>query len=175
MRAIATHGRTIRVPAHAIRKITRIRRASRAIRHATGREPTTEELATSAHLPVKTVHRLLDAAHIMTVSTETLVGGGRSLRLGDLMADQSSISPSEAASRAEVDEHVRGLLATLTPVQEKVLRMRFGIGGAPEHTLEEIGRQFSVSRERIRRIQVEALSKLRTQPRSSASKSLVEK
>ncbi|RLB55809.1 MAG: hypothetical protein DRI90_19175 [Deltaproteobacteria bacterium] len=172
-RAVAESGRTIRVPSSAIQQISEIRRIARTLQLDIHREPTTEEIAFQAKLPVDRVHGLLLAART-AISIESPVGDNEAVRLGDLIADRDALSPFDGVSHRCLAERIGDLLRTLTPVEEKVLRMRYGIGEKQEHTLEEVGQQLAFSRERVRQIQVAALRKLHDQPRSQPLRSFVE-
>jgi RNA polymerase primary sigma factor len=172
-RAVAESGRTIRVPSSAIQQITEIRQVTRALRIDIHREPTTEEIASRVKLPIDKVHGLLLAART-AISIDTPVGEDEGVRLGDLIADPDAPSPFDGVSNHRLAERIVDLLGTLTPVEEKVLRMRYGIGEKQEHTLEQVGQQLAYSRERVRQIQVAALRKLHDQPRSKPLRSFVE-
>jgi len=172
-RAVAEAGRTIRVPSSAIQQITEIRQITRALQREHHREPTLDEIAARAKLPIDKVHGLMLAART-AVSIETPVGDTDSVRLADLIADKHSLSPFDVASNRRLAERIHDLLGTLTPVEEKVLRMRYGIGEKQEHTLEEVGRRLAFSRERVRQIQVAALRKLLDQSRVKPLRVFVE-
>jgi RNA polymerase primary sigma factor len=172
-RAVAESGRTIRVPSSAIQQITEIRQVTRALRIDIHREPTTEEIASRVKLPIDKVHGLLLAART-AISIDTPVGEDEGVRLGDLIADPDAPSPFDGVSNHRLAERIVDLLGTLTPVEEKVLRMRYGIGEKQEHTLEQVGQQLAYSRERVRQIQVAALRKLHDQPCSKPLRSFVE-
>jgi RNA polymerase primary sigma factor len=158
-RSIADQGRTIRVPVHMIEMINKVTRSTRLLVQELGREPTTEELAEQLEVSQEKVKSVLEVAR-HTVSLETPMGDDEGLRLGDLIEDDSVADPGATVDGRSLAAQVRATLALLTPREEKTLRMRFGIGEATEHTLEEVGQGFNVTRERIRQIQAKALEKL---------------
>jgi RNA polymerase primary sigma factor len=164
-RAVADQGRTIRVPVHMIETISKIMRASRALVQELGREPTTAEIAQRTEIPAEKVRRALDSARV-PVSLDTPVGEGEEARLGDFIEDRGVVRPDHAAMRHVLRDETDALLRTLTPREAKVLRMRFGLDGGREHTLEEVGGHFALTRERIRQIETSALRKLRHPSRS---------
>ena len=172
-RAIADQARTIRIPVHMIETINKLIRTSRYLVQELGREPTPEEIAERMELPLDKVRKVLKIAK-EPISLETPIGEEEDSHLGDFIEDKSVISPSDAVISMNLAEQTRKVLATLTPRDEKVLRMRFGIGMNTDHTLEEVGQQFSVTRERIRQIEAKALRKLRHPSRSKRLKAFVE-
>jgi RNA polymerase primary sigma factor len=157
-RAIADQARTIRIPVHMIETINKLIRTSRALVQEYGREPTSEEIAKRMEIPVAKVRKVLKIAK-EPLSLETPIGEEGDSHLGDFIEDKNAVSPSEAAVSMNLGEQTRKVLATLTPREEKVLRMRFGIGEKSDHTLEEVGQDFQVTRERIRQIEAKALRK----------------
>ncbi len=159
-RAIAEQSRTIRVPVHMSEALGKLVRTSRGLVQEFGREPTNEEIARRMDLPVSKIHRILAVARV-PVSLETPVGEEGDSRLGDLIKDCGAVSPAEAALNVNLKEKTESVLKTLAPREEQVLKMRFGLEDGSEHTLEEVGRRFSVTRERIRQIEAKALQKLR--------------
>jgi RNA polymerase primary sigma factor len=159
-RAIADQARTIRIPVHMIETINKLVRTSRYLVQELGREPTPEEIAEKMELPIEKVRRVLKIAK-EPISLETPIGEEEDSCLGDFIEDKNAISPSNAVISMNLSEQTRKVLATLTPREEKVLRMRFGIGEKSDHTLEEVGQDFEVTRERIRQIEAKALRKLR--------------
>ena len=159
-RAIADQARTIRIPVHMIETINKLIRTSRYLVQEMGREPTPEEVAEKMDLPLEKVRKVLKIAK-EPISLETPIGEEEDSHLGDFIEDKSAVSPSEAVINLSLQEQTRKVLATLTPREEKVLRMRFGIGEKSDHTLEEVGQDFDVTRERIRQIEAKALRKLR--------------
>ncbi|RMG97576.1 MAG: RNA polymerase sigma factor RpoD [Deltaproteobacteria bacterium] len=172
-RAIADQARTIRIPVHMIETINKLIRTTRQLMQELGREPTPEEIADRMDLPTEKVRKVLKIAK-EPISLETPIGEEEDSLLGDFIEDKNSISPSEHVIHRSLEEQTRRVLATLTPREEKVLRMRFGIGEATDHTLEEVGQDFSVTRERIRQIEAKALRKLRHPSRSRRLKSFTE-
>jgi len=172
-RAIADQARTIRIPVHMIETINKLIRTSRYLVQELGREPTPEEIAEKMDLPLDKVRKVLKIAK-EPISLETPIGEEEDSHLGDFIEDKGVISPSEAVISMNLAEQTRKVLATLTPREEKVLRMRFGIGEKSDHTLEEVGQDFEVTRERIRQIEAKALRKLRHPSRSKRLKSFVE-
>ncbi len=172
-RSIADQARTIRIPVHMIETINKLVRTSRYLVQDMGREPTPEELAERMELPVEKVRKVLKIAK-EPVSLETPIGEEEDSQLGDLIEDPGAINPSEAMVTASLEDQTRRVLATLTPREEKVLRMRFGIGEKSDHTLEEVGQDFEVTRERIRQIEAKALRKLRHPTRSKRLKTFTD-
>ena len=172
-RAIADQARTIRIPVHMIETINKLIRTSRSLVQDLGREPTPEEIADKMDLPVEKVRKVLKIGK-EPISLETPIGEEEDSHLGDFIEDKSVISPAEAVISRNLAEQTRKVLATLTPREEKVLRMRFGIGEKSDHTLEEVGQDFDVTRERIRQIEAKALRKLRHPSRSKQLKPFVE-
>ncbi|MDC0247939.1 RNA polymerase sigma factor RpoD [Pelagibacteraceae bacterium] len=173
-RSIADQARTIRIPVHMIETINKIVRTSRQILSEQGREPTPEELAKKLAMPLDRVRKVLKISK-EPVSLETPVGDEEDSSLGDFIEDQNALQPLDASIRSNLGESTTKILATLTPREERVLRMRFGIGMNTDHTLEEVGLQFSVTRERIRQIEAKALRKLKHPSRSKHLKSFLEK
>ena len=173
-RSIADQARTIRIPVHMIETINKLVRTSRQILSERGREPTPEELAKKLAMPLDRVRKVLKISK-EPVSLETPVGDEEDSSLGDFIEDQNALQPLDASIRANLGESTTKILATLTPREERVLRMRFGIGMNTDHTLEEVGLQFSVTRERIRQIEAKALRKLKHPSRSKHLKSFLEK
>ncbi|MFH1077037.1 MAG: RNA polymerase sigma factor RpoD [Pseudomonadota bacterium] len=172
-RAIADQARTIRIPVHMIETINKLIRTSRSLVQELGREPTPEEIADKMEFPVDKVRKVLKIAK-EPISLETPIGEEEDSYLGDFIEDKKLLSPSEAAVGMSLAEQTRKVLATLTPREEKVLRMRFGIGEKADHTLEEVGKDFAVTRERIRQIEAKALRKLRHPTRSAKLKSFAD-
>ncbi len=172
-RAIADQARTIRIPVHMIETINKLIRTSRHLVQELGREPTPEEIANEMALPLEKVRKVLKIAK-EPISLETPIGEEEDSHLGDFIEDKRSPSPLEFAINYDLQDQVRKVLQTLTPREEKVLRRRFGIGEAADHTLEEVGQEFDVTRERIRQIEAKALRKLRHPSRSKRLKSFVE-
>ncbi len=172
-RSIADQARTIRIPVHMIETINKLNRISRQMLQEMGREPTPEELAERMDLPEDKIRKVLKIAK-EPISMETPIGEDDDSNLGDFIEDQSAISPMDSATNASLSEIVREILASLTPREAKVLMMRFGIGMNTDHTLEEVGKQFDVTRERIRQIEAKALRKLRHPSRSERLRSFIE-
>ena len=172
-RAIADQARTIRIPVHMIETINKLIRTSRYLVQELGREPTPEEIAGKMEFPLEKVRKVLKIAK-EPISLETPIGEEEDSHLGDFIEDKKFMSPSEAAINLNLAEQTRKVLATLTPREEKVLRMRFGIGEKSDHTLEEVGKDFTVTRERIRQIEAKALRKLRHPTRSRKLKAFLE-
>jgi RNA polymerase primary sigma factor len=172
-RAIADQARTIRIPVHMIETINKLIRTSRSLVQELGREPTPEEIAEKMELPLDKVRKVLKIAK-EPISLETPIGEEEDSHLGDFIEDKNMISPTDAVINMNLADQTRRVLATLTPRDEKVLRMRFGIGESSDHTLEEVGQDFSVTRERIRQIEAKALRKLRHPSRSKRLKAFVE-
>jgi len=172
-RAIADQARTIRIPVHMIETINKLIRTSRQLVQENGREPSPEEIAERMQLPLDKVRKVLKIAK-EPISLETPIGEEEDSHLGDFIEDKGVVSPLEAVIKANLTEQTSRVLSTLTPREEKVLRMRFGIGEKSDHTLEEVGQDFEVTRERIRQIEAKALRKLRHPSRSKKLKSFVE-
>ena len=172
-RSIADQARTIRIPVHMIETINKLIRTSRLLIQQLGREPTPEEIAVKMELPVDKVRKVLKIAK-EPISLETPIGEEEDSYLGDFIEDKKIINPAEAVMNINLSEQTRKVLATLTPREEKVLRMRFGIGEKSDHTLEEVGQDFFVTRERIRQIEAKALRKLRHPSRAKLLKSFVD-
>ena len=172
-RSIADQARTIRIPVHMIETINKLVRTSRQILHEIGREPTPEELSEKLQMPLDKVRKVLKIAK-EPISLETPVGDEEDSYLGDFIEDKNVLLPVDAAIQANLRETTTKVLAMLTPREERVLRMRFGIGMNTDHTLEEVGQQFSVTRERIRQIEAKALRKLKHPSRSKQLKSFLE-
>jgi RNA polymerase primary sigma factor len=172
-RAIADQARTIRIPVHMIETMNKLIRTSRSLVQDLGREPTTEEIASSMKLPVEKVRKIMKIAK-EPISLETPIGEEEDSHLGDFIEDKKVASPLESAIRKNLHQQVRKVLNTLTDREEKVLRWRFGIGEQTDHTLEEVGQEFDVTRERIRQIEAKALRKLRHPSRSKQLKSFME-
>ena len=172
-RAIADQARTIRIPVHMIETINKLIRTSRQLVQEIGREPSPEEIAERMQLPLEKVRKVLKIAK-EPISLETPIGEEEDSHLGDFIEDKGVVSPLEAVIKANLTEQTARVLSTLTPREEKVLRMRFGIGEKSDHTLEEVGQDFEVTRERIRQIEAKALRKLRHPSRAKKLKSFVE-
>jgi len=172
-RAIADQARTIRIPVHMIETINKLVRTQRMLIQELGREATPEEIADRMDMPVDKVRKVLKIAK-EPISLETPVGEEEDSHLGDFIEDKKVINPAEAIVNLNLAEQTRRVLSTLTPREEKVLRMRFGIGEESDHTLEEVGQDFNVTRERIRQIEAKALRKLRHPSRSNKLKTFVD-
>ena len=172
-RSLADQSRTIRVPVHMIETINKIVRTSRQMLGEIGREPTPEELAAKLHMPLEKVRKTLKIAK-EPLSLETPIGDEGDSHLGDLIEDKSAILPIDAAIQSNLRETTTRVLASLTPREERVVRMRFGLGMNSDHTLEEVGQQFSVTRERIRQIEAKALRKLKHPSRSKMLRSFLD-
>ncbi len=172
-RAIADQARTIRIPVHMIETINKLIRTSRALVQELGREPSSEEIAKRMDIPVSKVRKVLKIAQ-EPISLETPIGEEEDSHLGDFIEDRNVVSPSEAVININLKEQTEALLKTLTPREEKVIKMRFGLGDGSEHTLEEVGQSFAVTRERIRQIEAKALRKLRHPSRSRKLKAFLE-
>jgi RNA polymerase primary sigma factor len=172
-RAIADQARTIRIPVHMIETINKLIRTSRYLVQEIGREPTPEEIAGKMELPIEKVRKVLKIAK-EPISLETPIGEEEDSHLGDFIEDKGVVNPSDAVISGNLADQTRKVLATLTPREEKVLRMRFGIGEKSDHTLEEVGQDFEVTRERIRQIEAKALRKLRHPSRSKRLRAFVE-
>ena len=171
-RSIADQARTIRIPVHMIETINKLNRISRTLVQKNGREPTPEELAEAMDMPEEKIRKVLKIAK-EPISMETPIGDDEDSHLGDFIEDSNVMSPLEAATTRGLSEATNEVLASLTPREERVLRMRFGIDMNTDHTLEEVGRQFDVTRERIRQIEAKALRKLRHPNRSELLKSFL--
>ena len=172
-RSIADQARTIRIPVHMIETINKLVRTSRQMLHDMGREPTPEELAKKMLMPLEKVRKILKIAK-EPVSLETPVGDEDDSQLGDFIEDKNALLPIDATIQSNLRETCTRVLASLTPREERVLRMRFGIGMNTDHTLEEVGQQFSVTRERIRQIEAKALRKLKHPSRSRKLRSFLD-
>ena len=172
-RSIADQARTIRIPVHMIETINKLVRTSRQMLHEIGREPTPEELAEKLSMPLEQVRKVLKIAK-EPISLETPIGDEEDSHLGDFIEDKNAVLPLDAAIQANLRETTTRVLASLTPREERVLRMRFGIGMNTDHTLEEVGQQFSVTRERIRQIEAKALRKLKHPSRSRKLRSFLD-
>jgi RNA polymerase primary sigma factor len=164
-RSLADQARTIRVPVHMIENINKIVRTSRQMLNQVGREPTPEELAKKLHMPLEKVRRTLKIAK-EPLSLETPIGDEGDANLGDLVEDKNAIAPIDAAIQSNLRDTTTRMLASLTAREERVVRMRFGLGMNSDHTLQEVGQQFSLTRERIRQIEAKALRKLKHPSRS---------
>ncbi len=172
-RSIADQARTIRIPVHMIETINKLVRTSRQFLHEHGREPTPEEMAERLSMPLEKVRKVMKIAK-EPISLETPIGDEEDSHLGDFIEDKNAVIPVDAAIQANLKETVTRVLASLTPREERVLRMRFGIGMNTDHTLEEVGQQFSVTRERIRQIEAKALRKLKHPSRSRKMRSFLD-
>ena len=172
-RSIADQARTIRIPVHMIETINKLMRTSRQILHETGHEPAPEELAEKLGMPLEKVRKVLKI-YKEPISLETPIGDEEDSHLGDFLEDKSAVVPVDAAIQANLREQMTSILSTLTPREERVLRMRFGIGMNQDHTLEEVGQQFMVTRERIRQIEAKALRKLKHPNRARKLRSFLE-
>ncbi len=172
-RAIADQARTIRIPVHMIETINKLIRTSRALVQELGREPTSEEIAKRMDIPVSKVRKVLKIAQ-EPISLETPIGEEEDSHLGDFIEDRQVVSPSDAVINLNLKEQTDSVLKTLTPREEKVIKMRFGVGDGSEHTLEEVGQSFAVTRERIRQIEAKALRKLRHPSRSRKLRAFLE-
>src|SRR6266536_1036155 len=172
-RAIADQARTIRIPVHMIETINKLIRTSRALVQELGREPTSEEIAKKMDIPVSKVRKVLKIAQ-EPISLETPIGEEEDSHLGDFIEDRQVVSPAEAVINLNLKEQTESVLKTLTPREEKVIKMRFGVGDGSEHTLEEVGQSFAVTRERIRQIEAKALRKLRHPSRSRKLRAFLE-
>jgi len=172
-RAIADQARTIRIPVHMIETINKLIRTSRSLVQELGREPTSEEIAVRMDIPVSKVRKVLKIAQ-EPISLETPIGEEEDSHLGDFIEDRNVVSPAEAVINLNLKEQTDSVLRTLTPREEKVIKMRFGVGDGSEHTLEEVGQNFAVTRERIRQIEAKALRKLRHPSRSRKLRAFLE-
>jgi RNA polymerase primary sigma factor len=166
-RAIADQARTIRIPVHMIETINKLVRTQRGLVQELGREPSPDEIAERMEIPVSKVRKVLKIAQ-EPISLETPIGEEEDSHLKDFIEDRGALSPVEAVMHLNLRDQTQMVLKTLTPREEKVLKMRFGVGGGSEHTLEEVGQNFTVTRERIRQIESKALRKLRHPSRSKA-------
>jgi RNA polymerase primary sigma factor len=171
-RAIADQARTIRIPVHMIETINKVIRTSRYLVQQLGREPSAEEIAEQMEMPADKVRKVLKIVK-EPVSLETPIGDDEESSLGDFVEDRQTLSPADAAMALSLEEQTRKVLATLTPREEQILRLRFGIGERSDYTLEEVGQRFAVTRERIRQIEAKALRKLRTPARSRTLENFV--
>jgi RNA polymerase primary sigma factor len=172
-RAIADQARTIRIPVHMIETINKLIRSSRSLVQEYGREPTNEEIAKKMDLPVSKIRKILKIVPT-PISLETPIGEDNNNHLGDLIEDRRVVSPAESVFNISLREKTESVLKTLTPREEQVLKMRFGLEDGNEYTLEEVGRRFFVTRERIRQIEAKALRKLRHSSRSRILTSFIE-
>ena len=173
-RSIADQARTIRIPVHMIETINKIVRTQRQLLSEIGREPTPEEISVKLNMPLEKVRKVLKIAK-EPVSLETPVGDEEDSHLGDFIQDENAVIPIDAAIQSNLRQTTTKILSSLTPREERVLRMRFGIGMNSDHTLEEVGQQFSVTRERIRQIEAKALRKLKHPTRAKQLKSFLDK
>jgi RNA polymerase primary sigma factor len=173
-RAIADQARTIRIPVHMIETINKVIRTSRYLVQQYGREPTAEEIAQQMEMPADKVRKVLKIVK-EPVSLETPIGDDEESSLGDFVEDRQTLSPADAAMALSLEEQTRKVLATLTPREEQILRLRFGIGEKSDYTLEEVGQRFAVTRERIRQIEAKALRKLRSPNRARALETFVQR
>ncbi|MGH8481813.1 MAG: RNA polymerase sigma factor RpoD, partial [Nevskiaceae bacterium] len=172
-RSIADQARTIRIPVHMIETINKLNRISRTMLQEMGREPTPEELAQKMEMPEDKVRKVLKIAK-EPISMETPIGDDEDSHLGDFIEDTAAVSPLDSATTSSLSEATQQILASLTPREAKVLRMRFGIDMNTDHTLEEVGKQFDVTRERIRQIEAKALRKLRHPSRANYLRSFLD-
>jgi RNA polymerase primary sigma factor len=172
-RAIADQARTIRIPVHMIETCNKLIRTSRSLVQEYGREPTSEEIAREMELPVSKIRKIQKMLQI-PVSLETPIGEDEHNRLGDFIEYHGAVSPAETVLKINLKEKMESVLKTLTPREEQVLKMRFGLGDGNEHTLEEVGQRFFVTRERIRQIEAKALRKLRHSSRSGVLTAFLE-
>ncbi len=164
-RAIADQARTIRLPVHMIEAINKLIRTNRHLMHELGREPTSEEIAMRMYIPIDRVRKILKFAQ-QPISLQTPIGEEEDSHLGDFIEDKAVASPSDAVINLNLKEQTASLLKTLTPREEKIIKMRFGLEDGSEHTLEEVGQTFALTRERIRQIEAKALRKLRNRARA---------
>jgi RNA polymerase primary sigma factor len=172
-RSIADQARTIRIPVHMIETINKLVRTGRQMLHEIGREPTPEELAAKLQMPLEKVRKVMKIAK-EPISLETPIGDEEDSQLGDFIEDKNAVLPLDSAIQENLKETTTRVLSSLTPREERVLRMRFGIGMNTDHTLEEVGQQFSVTRERIRQIEAKALRKLKHPSRSRKLRSFLD-
>jgi RNA polymerase primary sigma factor len=172
-RSIADQARTIRIPVHMIETINKLVRTSRQMMHEIGREATPEELAAKLKMPLDKVKKVMKIAK-EPISLETPVGDEDDSNIGDFIEDKKAVAPLDSAINSNLKETTTKILSSLTPREERVLRMRFGVGMNSDHTLEEVGQQFSVTRERIRQIEAKALRKLKHPSRSKLLKSFLD-
>jgi RNA polymerase primary sigma factor len=172
-RSLSDQSRTIRVPVHMTESINKVVRTSRRLLGELGREPTPEELAAKLHMPLEKVRKILKITR-EPVSLETPIGEEGDSQLGDLIEDKNAILPIDAAIQSNLRDTTTRMLASLTPREERIVRMRFGLGINSDHTLEEVGKQFSVTRERIRQIEAKALRKLKHPSRSRQLRTFLE-
>jgi RNA polymerase primary sigma factor len=172
-RSLSDQSRTIRVPVHMTESINKVVRTSRRLLGELGREPTPEELAAKLHMPLEKVRKTLKITR-EPVSLETPIGEEGDSQLGDLIEDKNAILPIDAAIQSNLRDTTTRMLASLTPREERIVRMRFGLGINSDHTLEEVGKQFSVTRERIRQIEAKALRKLKHPSRSRQLRTFLE-
>jgi RNA polymerase primary sigma factor len=172
-RSLSDQSRTIRVPVHMTESINKIVRTSRRLLGELGREPTPEELAAKLHMPLEKVRKTLKIAK-EPLSLETPIGEEGDSQLGDMIEDKNAILPIDAAIQSNLRDTTTRVLASLTPREERIVRMRFGLGMNSDHTLEEVGQQFSVTRERIRQIEAKALRKLKHPSRSRQLRTFLE-
>jgi len=172
-RAIADQARTIRIPVHMIETINKLIRTSRALVQELGREPSSEEIAERMDIAVSKVRKVLKIAQ-EPISLETPIGEEEDSHLGDFIEDQNVVPPSDVVINLNLKEQTESVLQTLTPREERVIKMRFGVGDGKDHTLEEVGQCFAVTRERIRQIEAKALRKLRHPSRSRKLRAFLE-
>ena len=172
-RSIADQARTIRIPVHMIETINKLVRTGRQMLHEIGREPTPEELAAKLQMPLEKVRKVMKIAK-EPISLETPIGDEEDSQLGDFIEDKNAVLPLDSAIQENLKETTTRVLASLTPREERVLRMRCGVGMNTDHTLEEVGQQFSVTRERIRQIEAKALRKLKHPSRSRKLRSFLD-
>ena len=172
-RAIADQARTIRIPVHMVETINKVKKVNSQLLHENGHEPTNEQIAEKLEMPVEKVREIMRVAQ-EPVSLETPIGEEEDSHLGDFIPDEDAPAPSDVASHTMLKEQLAELLSTLTPREEKVLRLRFGLEDGRSHTLEEVGKEFNVTRERIRQIEAKALRKLRHPSRSKKLKDFLE-
>jgi RNA polymerase primary sigma factor len=172
-RAIADQARTIRIPVHMVETINKVKKVSSQLLHKNGHEPTAEEVAEELDMPVEKVREIMRVAQ-EPVSLETPIGEEEDSHLGDFIPDEDAPAPADAASHVLLKEQLAEVLQTLTPREEKVLRLRFGLEDGRSRTLEEVGKEFNVTRERIRQIEAKALRKLRHPSRSKQLKDYLE-
>ncbi len=172
-RAIADQARTIRIPVHMVETINKVKKASSQLLHENGKEPTADEIADFLEMPVDKVREIMRVAQ-EPVSLETPIGEEEDSHLGDFIPDEDALAPIDAASQAMLKEAIEQVLKTLTPREAKVIKMRFGLDDGHPHTLEEVGKEFSVTRERIRQIEAKALRKMRNPQRSKKLRDFLE-